>query len=305
MLVQLSDVHFGYPGTEIFDGLSWQVNPGERIGLVGPNGAGKSTLLRLIAGDLQPERGQVARPKTVTVAYLHQSQEFHGQGTLWDTLLSPMADVLAMREELASLEQVLGDEPEGELHARHLERYGELQERYTHRGGYTLEATAKKIAYELGFTEKDFGRRVETLSGGERGRIELAKVLLAAPDLLLLDEPTNHLDVDAVEHLEERLAEWPGAFVLVSHDRWFLRAVCKEIVDVERGQLVRYPGGYDKYVVEREERLERLRAAFERQKEKVEKTEEFIRKNLAGQKTKQAQSRRKMLEKLERLEKPK
>ena len=305
MLAQLSDVHFAYPGTEIFTGVSWQVNPGDRVGLVGPNGAGKSTLLRLLSGQLQPEGGQVARQRGTSFAYLHQSQEFHGVGTLWDTLLQPFADLLAMREDLHRHEQELGKEPDGDEHEKHLARYGELLDLYTRRGGYTLESTARKLAFELGFTDEDLARSVETLSGGERGRVELAKVLLAQPDLLLLDEPTNHLDVEAVEHLEDRLKEWPSAFVLVSHDRYFLQAVCREIVDVEDGKLVVYPGGYDKYVVERAERHERMRAAFERQQEKIAKTEDFIRRNIAGQKTKQAQSRRKMLEKLDRLERAK
>ncbi len=293
MLAQLSDVHFAYPGTEIFEAASWQVNPGERIGLVGPNGAGKSTLLRLLAGHLEPDRGQVARARGATIAYLHQSQEFHGAGSLWDTLLAQFADVLAMRGELEKLEHSLESEAD-------LARYGHLQELYTRRGGYTLESRVRQLAFELGFGEADLPRSVDTLSGGERGRVELAKVLLAEPDLLLLDEPTNHLDVEAVEHLEERLQDWRGAFVLVSHDRYFLRAVCKEIVDVEAGTLVRYSGGYDRYVVEHKERLERLSTQWKRQQETIAKTEDFIRRNIAGQNTKQAQSRRKMLERMER-----
>ena len=296
MLVQVADVDFSYPGTEIFRGVSWQVNAGDRVGLVGPNGAGKSTLLRLVAGLLPPDRGQVVRSKGTTVAYLHQSQEFHGAGTLWDTLLAPFAEVLAMRDELARLEH--------DLHEGAIERYGHLQELYTRRGGYTIEADVHKMAADLGFSEDDLARSVGTLSGGERGRVELAKVLLAQPDLLLLDEPTNHLDVHAVEHLEERLAEWPRAFVVVSHDRYFLRAVCTEIVDVEQASLVRYPGGYDKYLDERAARLERLSAAYTRQRDQIAKTEDFIRKNIAGQKTKQAKSRRKMLDKVERLDRP-
>ncbi len=297
MLVQLADVHFAYPGTEIFSGVSWQVNAGDRIGLVGPNGAGKSTLLRLLDGQLSPDGGQVARARGVTVAYLHQSQEFHGAGTLWDTLLAPFAELLAMREELHRLEHQLTDEAA-------LARYGHLQEIYTHRGGYTLESRVKQLASELGFGEADLGRSVDTLSGGERGRVELAKVLLAEPDLLLLDEPTNHLDVEATEHLEDRLREWRGAFVVVSHDRYFLRATCREIVDVAGGTLERYTGGYDKYVVEHRERMERANELYRRQQEQIAKTEDFIRRNIAGQNTKQAQARRKMLEKLERIERP-
>jgi ATP-binding cassette subfamily F protein 3 len=294
VLVQLSDVHFGYPGTDIFTGMTWQVNPGDRIGLVGPNGAGKSTLLRLIDGRLTADSGTVARARGLTVAYLKQSQEFAGAGKIFDALLKPFEKLLAIHDELAALEHSLTDE-------RALARYGELQERYGREGGYSLESRVKALAHDLGFSDDDLVRSVETLSGGERGRLELAKTLLEEPDLLLLDEPTNHLDVEATEHLEERLREWPKAFVLVSHDRYFLRAVCNEIVELENGRAVVFTGGYDKYLDEREERHERLNAAYERQQAEIARTEDFIRKNIAGQKTKQAKSRRKMLDKVERL----
>ena len=294
MLVQLADAHFGYPGTDLFTGLTWQVNPGDRIGLVGPNGAGKSTLLRLLDGRLQPDRGTVARARGLTMSYLKQSQEFVGAGKIFDALLKPFEKLLAMHDELLRLEKSLTDE-------KALERYGELQERYTQEGGYSLESRVKALAQDLGFSPADLDRSVDTLSGGERGRLELAKVLLEEPDLLLLDEPTNHLDVEATEHLEERLREWPKAFVLVSHDRYFLRAVCRDIVEIEAGKVVTYPGGYDRYVVDREERHERLNAAYERQAAEIARTEDFIRRNIAGQKTKQAKSRRKMLDKVERL----
>jgi ATP-binding cassette subfamily F protein 3 len=294
MLVQLADLHFGYPGTDLFTGLTWQVNGGDRIGLVGPNGCGKSTLLRLLDGRLQPDGGTVARARGLSMSYLKQSQEFVGAGKIFDALLKPFEKLLAMHDELLALEKNLSDE-------KALARYGELQERYTHEGGYSLESRVKALAQDLGFSAADLDRAVDTLSGGERGRLELAKVLLEEPDLLLLDEPTNHLDVEATEHLEERLREWPKAFVLVSHDRYFLRAVCRDIVELEAGKAVVYPGGYDKYVVEREERHERLNAAYERQAAEIARTEDFIRRNIAGQKTKQAKSRRKALEKVERL----
>jgi ATP-binding cassette subfamily F protein 3 len=296
VLVQLADAHFGYPGTDLFTGLTWQINAGDRIGLVGPNGSGKSTLLRLVDGRLAPDRGTVARARGSSIAYLKQSQEFAGEGKIFDALLKPFEKLLALHAELVALEKSLTDE-------KSLERYGELQERYTREGGYSLESRVKALAQDLGFTAADLERSVETLSGGERGRLELAKVLLEEPDLLLLDEPTNHLDVGATEHLEARLREWPKAFVLVSHDRYFLRAVCRDIVELEAGKVVVYPGGYDKYVVDREERHERLNAAWASQTAEIARTEDFIRRNIAGQKTKQAKSRRKMLDKVERLSK--
>ena len=294
MLVQLSDAHFGYPGTELFDGLTWQVNPGDRIGLVGPNGCGKSTLLRVLDGRLTLDSGTIARARGLSLAYLKQSQEFAGAGRIFDALLKPFEKLLAIHDELLALERNLVDD-------KALQRYGELQERYAAEGGYSLESRVKALAHDLGFSDGDLERNVETLSGGERGRLELAKTLLEEPDLLLLDEPTNHLDVEATEHLEERLREWPKAFVLVSHDRYFLRAVCRDIVELEAGKAIVFRGGYEKYVVEREERHERLNAAYERQKATIERTEDFIRRNIAGNKTKQAQSRRKQLEKVDRL----
>ncbi|HEX2658441.1 MAG TPA: ABC-F family ATP-binding cassette domain-containing protein [Polyangia bacterium] len=298
-LAQYADVHFGYPGTEILTGASLLIRPGDRLALVGPNGTGKSTALRLLAGDLAADAGDVRILGSASVSYLRQSQEFAGRGRLLDALLEPFASLQKLHDEMVALEPRLAQGDPNEL-----ARYGELQERYQQGGGYEIESRVKRLIADVGFSETDLERNVETLSGGERGRLELAKVLVQKPDLLLLDEPTNHLDLAAIERLEGFLAEYTGAFVLVSHDRAFIRATCKEIVELDDGKFVRYPYGYDKYVVERDARLERARAEYERQKEHVDKTEDFIRRNLAGQKTKQAQSRRKMLEKLDRLERP-
>jgi ATP-binding cassette subfamily F protein 3 len=299
-LAQFADVSFGYPGTEILTGASLLIKPGDRLALVGPNGMGKSTALRLLCGDLEPDAGDVRILGRQTVAYLRQSQEFVGAGTLVDALLEPFAHVQRMHEELSALElRMTASHDDADV-----TRYGELQERYQREGGYDLESRVRRLTADVGFAESDLGRAVETLSGGERGRLELAKVLVRQPDLLLLDEPTNHLDLAAIERLEAFLAEYPGAFMMVSHDRAFIRAVCREIVELENGKFVRYPMGWDKYVVERDARRALAQAAYERQKDHVDKTEDFIRRNLAGQKTKQAQSRRKMLEKLDRLERP-
>ncbi len=295
MLVQLADITFGYSGETLFEGLTWQINEGDHVGLVGPNGAGKSTLLRLIAGKLQPESGQVARVRGKSIGYLHQSQEFAGAGTLHDALLAPFADVLAMRAELDELSHKLDDEAA-------LERYGHLEDLYRRAEGYSLEARVTELAHDVGFADADMTRPIDSLSGGERNRVELAKVLLQAPDLLLLDEPTNHLDLESCERLEGFLASYPRTFVLVSHDRFFLDRVCKKIVDVDDGQLEQYAGGWSTYVEERAKRRELQLAAVRKQQAEIERTEEFIRKNLAGNKTNQAKSRRTLLERVERLE---
>jgi ATP-binding cassette subfamily F protein 3 len=298
-LAQFADVHFGYPGKEILEGASLLIRPGDRLALLGPNGTGKSTVLKLLAGELAADAGDVRVLGRFTVAYLQQSQQQSGDGTVLDALLEPFAHLHDMHEEMVRLEARLGDADPATL-----KRYGELQERYRIEGGYEIESRVRELTEEVGLAKTDLARSVTTLSGGERGRLELAKVLARQPDLLLLDEPTNHLDLAAIERLEAHLGEYPGAFVIVSHDRAFIQRTCREIVELEEGSFVRYACPYDQYVVERDARLERARVEYERQKEHVEKTEAFIRKNLAGQNTKQAQSRRRMLEKLERLERP-
>jgi ATP-binding cassette, subfamily F, member 3 len=299
MIAQFSDVHFGYPGLDILSAASLLVRQGDRLALLGPNGTGKSTALKLLVGELQPDRGDARVLGKATVGYLRQSQTRDDPGSVLDALLEPFAGLAALHEEMVRLE--------GRLEAgdpRELARYGELAERYTNAGGYEIESRVRRLVADVGLAEADLTRPVNTLSGGERGRVDLAKVLVAKPDLLLLDEPTNHLDLAAIERLEGFLAEYAGSFILISHDRAFIQRTCREMVELEGGRFVRYPFGYDRYVVERGERLERARVEYERQKEQVDKTEDFIRRNIAGQKTKQAQSRRKMLEKLERLERP-
>src|SRR3954470_21749349 len=242
-LAQFADVTFGYPGTEILTGASMLIRPGERMALLGPNGTGKSTALRLLSGDLTPDSGDARVLGRASVAYLRQSQELAGAGTIMDALLEPFAHLQKMHDELTHIEAHLAAAPPAEL-----ELYGELQERYSREGGYDVETRVRRLVTDVGFAEEELGRSVDTLSGGERGRLELAKVLVRQPDLLLMDEPTNHLDLAAIERLEAFLAEYPGAFVLVSHDRAFIRATCKEIVELEGGQFVRYPFGWDKYV---------------------------------------------------------
>jgi ATP-binding cassette, subfamily F, member 3 len=298
-LAQFADVHFGYPGKEILEGASLLIRPGDRLALLGPNGTGKSTALKLLAGELTADSGDVRVLGRFTVGYLQQSQQLTGEGTVLDALLEPFAHLHEIHDEMVRLESRLGTADPAEV-----KRYGELQERYRIEGGYDIESRVRELVEEVGLARTDVGRSVTTLSGGERGRLELAKVLARQPDLLLLDEPTNHLDLAAIERLEAHLRDYPGAFVIVSHDRAFIQRTCREIVELEDGDFVRYAYPYDQYVVERDARLERARIEYERQKEHVEKTEDFIRRNLAGQKTKQAQSRRRMLEKLERLERP-
>ncbi|MEZ5063812.1 MAG: ATP-binding cassette domain-containing protein [bacterium] len=301
MLISLSDVSFGYTADPILSGVTFQVNPKERLGVVGPNGHGKSTLLRLLAGTLKPESGDLSVRRGVEVGYLRQSQEFPESVTVHDLLMQTFPEVLTLEHQLDVVQKRMAD---GDTSDKTLAEYGDLQHRFEELDGYALESRAAALAHEVGFSDEDLGRMAGSLSGGERARFELARVLLRQPEVLLLDEPTNHLDLVQVERLERRLAEYPNAFLIVSHDRAFLRATCQGIVEVERKTLVRYPGGWDSYKAQREARLRKALDEYVQQQEKIEKTEDFIRRNIAGQKTKQAQSRRRMLEKLERVERP-
>jgi ATP-binding cassette subfamily F protein 3 len=301
LLVSLSAVSFGYAAIHIFEGLTFQVNPKEHVGVVGPNGHGKSTLLRLIAGTLPVESGERSIRRGTEIGYLRQSQELPDDVSVHDLLMESFPEVSKLKHRLEELHERM---EEGASSEADLAELGELQHRFEELDGYTLEARADALAAEVGLAPEDLTRPAGSLSGGERTRFELARVLLREPTLLLLDEPTNHLDLVQTEKFERRLAEYPNAFLLVSHDRAFLRATCDTIVEVERKGATRYRGGYDSWRRQRAERLERALEEYVRQNEKIEKTEDFIRRNIAGQKTKQAQARRKMLEKLERVERP-
>jgi ATP-binding cassette subfamily F protein 3 len=222
--------------------------------------------------------------------------------TLFDEMLKPFAELLKLHDELRDLENEMSsaDDPR-----KLLERYGKLQLEYENKGGYSYENKIETVLYGLGFRKEDFAKGVNVLSGGEKNRAALASVLLSEPNLLLLDEPTNHLDIEGTEWLEQYLAEFPGTVILVSHDRYFLDRVIHQVTELEDHKITRYVGNFSSYVVQKAQRMEKGLKEYEAQQEYVRRTEDFIRRNIAGQKTKQAQSRRKTLEKLERLEKPK
>jgi ATP-binding cassette, subfamily F, member 3 len=298
-VLQVADLRFGYGGDTLFENATFTLALGERAALVAPNGAGKSTLLRLVAGELEPDSGSVVVKKDITVGYYRQSHEVEAQGDVMGAFLSGFREVVELREALA-----VAQEGAASGTAEALERLSQLTDRYHVARGDELEHRVAAIAEKLGFSPADLARPVASLSGGERGRLHLGVVLAKQPDLLLLDEPTNHLDLDSIGWLESWLRAYRGAVLLVSHDRAFLDAVCPETMELGRRALRVYPLPYSAYAEARAEDLARERALLERQQAFIDKTEDFIRKNIAGQKTKQAQSRRKMLDKLERAERP-
>jgi ATP-binding cassette subfamily F protein 3 len=293
--------HFG--AHDVFDDVNLQVAHGDRIGLVGANGSGKSTLLRILADLETPSAGRVHRAKGVRIGYLPQEVTLHGgDGTLMERALTAFEPLRRQAAHLRQMEEAIAAAEDATARDELLVRYGEAQAAFDSAGGYTYEQRIRRVLGGLGFGEDDHDCRLDMLSGGQQTRAYLAQLLLSDLDLLLLDEPTNHLDLTAVEWLEDHLLDWPGAIVVVAHDRYFLDRVTTRICDLDGGGLQSYRGNYSAYVRQRAERRMLQRREYERQQEFVAREEDFIRRNIAGQRTKEAQGRRKRLERMELVE---
>ena len=301
-LISLKNITKTYSANLVLNEISWQIEEGRKIGLLGSNGAGKTTLFRIITGELETDKGEVIRSKHLKLGFLRQEYQLEDELTLFDEMLKPFSELLVLHDQLRELEHRMSsvDDP-GKL----LELYGKLQTEYESQGGYGFENKIEQVLYGLGFKKEDFDKNLSILSGGEKNRAALASVLLSEPNLLLLDEPTNHLDIEGTEWLEQYLSEFQGTVVLVSHDRYFLDRIISEVVELENHRLERYSGNFSAYLEQKAERQEKTLKEYEAQREYIIRTEDFIRRNIAGQKTKQAQSRRKTLEKLDKMEKPK
>ena len=298
-VLQVADLRFGYAGDTLFEGVTFSLSVGERAALVAPNGAGKSTLLRLVMKEIEPDQGTTLIKKETSVGYYRQSHEIEAKGTVLEAFLSSFGDVLGLREQLSLAQHdAASGEPQALTHLAH------VTDLYHLARGDELEREVSMLAQRLGFAQTDLDRPVASLSGGERGRLTLGVILAQKPVLLLLDEPTNHLDLDTIAWLESFLIGYRGAVLVVSHDRAFLDNVCPATMELGSRGVRIYPLKYSEYAIARAEDLARERALLERQQSFIDKTQDFIRKNIAGQKTKQAQSRRKMLDKLERVERP-
>ncbi|MBX3036311.1 MAG: ABC-F family ATP-binding cassette domain-containing protein [Anaerolineales bacterium] len=291
-LITTNSLTKSYGATDIFANLTLSIEKGSRLGIVGPNGVGKTTLLRILAGDDESSKGTVTRSKGVRSGYLSQEADFKMEGTLWDACHSVFENLIKQQNELHRLEELMATNHDV------LEEYGKLQQDFERAGGYTYETRIKQVLTGLGFDTADYELSLEHLSGGQRTRAFLARLLLSDPDLLLLDEPTNHLDIRAVEWLEGYLNQWEGAAVIVSHDRYFLDKVSNIIFEMLPGASETYYGNYTAYLKQREERIARRQEVFESEKEKLNKEMEYIRKNVAGQNVLQAKGRLKRLSRL-------
>ncbi len=305
-MIQLSSVgkHFG--SKTLFEGLSWVVSPQERVGLVGGNGTGKTTLLKMLAGLEGPDEGQICFVKGTTTGYLPQDGLAMSGRSVQQECLSVFSHLLDMEKEMEQLAQKMAElDHTGAEYQRVAERYHKLQTRFQQHDGYRLEARVGEVLNGLGFSRADQDRRTEEFSGGWQMRIALAKLLLQKPNLLLLDEPTNHLDLEARNWLEGYLRDYPFAFVLVSHDRYFLDVTVNRILEIWNKKTFFYPGNYERYLEQKLQRRQQLEAAYKAQRARIEQVEAFIgRFRYQATKAKQVQSRIKELEKIERIELP-
>lgn len=300
-LITANQLAKSYGAKDVFRGVSLSIPPACRIALVGANGVGKTTLLRILIGEEEASSGDIQRARKLKVGYLPQEAVFESDKTLWEECLTALSELQNMEAELRELEVVMG-----ETHRRQsaMEQYGSLLEEFERRGGFSYETRIRQTLSGLGFTTQDFHRPVAHLSGGERTRALLARLLLSDVNLLVLDEPTNHLDIQAVEWLEGYLSQWSGAVLLVSHDRYFLDRVVDHIWELHPDGLEVYRGNYSAYLEERQKRWEWRGELFEAEKERLEKELDFIKRNIAAQQTNQAKGKlRRLSRELQAIEK--
>jgi ATP-binding cassette subfamily F protein 3 len=300
-LIRIEHISKAFAKVPVLQNISWQIEARRKIGLIGANGCGKSTLLQILSGTMLADSGTIERPRNLRLGHLTQETTVEGGHTLYEEVCDAFRSLLDMQEEMARLEGRMAQQQASE---QELQQYGTLLEEFNTHQGYAIQARVEATLFGLGFRPADLLKPVQQLSGGQKNMAALARVLLQEPDLLLLDEPSNHLDIVATEWLEGVLRDYPGTVVVVSHDRYFLDRTVEEIVELEQHRLQHYVGNYSAYVTAKAAHLQQQHKAYAQQQAEIRRQEEFIRRNIAGQNTRQAQSRRKALERLERLEKP-
>lgn len=308
MLLQVSNITKSYGIDVILSNISMQVLERERIGIVGVNGAGKSTLLKIIAGELSADSGAIHKSKDLKLGYLAQNSGLQSNKTIIEEMRAVFDHLIQAEQELRELERQIADPALHENEKRYsevLERYARKSDWFREQGGFEINTKINSVLHGMGFGDFEPDTPIVNLSGGQKTRLALARILLQAPDLLMLDEPTNYLDIDTLTWLENYLRSYPGAIVVVSHDRYFLDATVQTIFEIERHAAKRYTGNYSRYIELKAAEYESLMKQYEKQQDEIARMEDFVRRNLVrASTTKRAQSRRKALEKMERLEKP-
>src|SRR5262245_896811 len=305
-MISFANINKQYGKQVVFVEASFQLNPGEKVGLVGPNGAGKTTIFRMITGEESPDDGEVAIPRRLTIGYFRQDVEEMSGRSVLDEAIAGSGRVGDLHHELESLQRAMADPLRAGEMDDILARFGEAQETYEHLGGYALESRAREVLHGVGFEDERIDGDVGALSGGWKMRVAMARVLLGRPDVLLMDEPTNHLDIESIVWLESFLRDYPGTLLMTSHDRAFLNRVVSKIAEIDGGEITVYSGDYDFYDRERRLREANREAAYTRQQAMLAKEQRFIdRFRTHAAKAAQVQSRIKSLDKIEKVTLPK
>lgn len=305
MLLQAKNLTKYYGIREIFSKLSFSIELGEKIGLVGPNGAGKTTLLKCLTGQEIMEEGEVTLAENVKLGYLEQLPTWQEKRLIMGEMLEVFTDLIEMKRQINNLEEQMGQRGNSsEKTSKIMSRYSRLLGEYEQAGGYQYENKIKRVVKGLGFCDQDFELDIQNFSGGQKTRLNLAKILVREPEILILDEPTNHLDIKAIEWLEDYLRDYKGALLIISHDRFFLDRIVNKVLELDNRKLQIFKGNYSRYLDLKKEQTAALRKAYLKQKKEIEKTEEYIRRYKAGIKAKQARGRQSILNRLDRLGAP-
>ena len=304
IILQANKIERSFAGEVLFDNISLQVDERDRIALVGKNGAGKSTLLKILVGEEEPTSGEINKKRDLSLSYLAQDSRFESSNTIYDEMLHVFEDLRKTEKTLRQMELEMGEKTGADLE-KLMQDYDRLSEEFRQAGGFTYEADIRAILNGFKFDESMWQMKIEELSGGQNTRLALAKMLLEKPNLLVLDEPTNHLDIETIAWLENYLVNYSGALLIVSHDRYFLDKVATITLDLTKHSLDRYVGNYSSFVEQKEQKLLTEAKNYEKQQKEIAALEDFVNRNLVrASTTKRAQSRRKQLEKMERLDKP-